>query len=177
MYCRFASRKTTFKFSWFSQESDCTDFKTPTNRGFCAMFTPKLPIQFHEHVNETVCISNLYIYIHCITVWKTEFNRLPNRKSCFLVCATPEKNSRCTFGVKEEESLHEKYRAAFAKLEVLFVNGDVRSGCCATTILKKQDAGWMIRQDDWRWLDVDFSEYVNYIFVCMFGRYFFEGWG
>lgn len=125
MYCRFASRKTTFKFPWFSQESDCTDFKTPTNRGFCAMFTPKLPIQFHEHVNETVCISNLYIYIHCITVWKTEFNRLPNRKSCFLVCATPKKKSRCTFGVKEEESLHEKYRAAFAKLEVLFVNGDV----------------------------------------------------
>lgn len=102
------------------------------------------------------------IYIHCITVWKTEST--PKPEELCLVCAAPKK-----------QTLHSwcQGRRVFAwKVPSSFrqVGGAFRQWGCQVRMLrnnnfKKQDAGWMIRQDDWRWLDVDFFSQNMFLYV------------
>lgn len=124
----------------------------------------------------------IYIYVHTciiITCLEDKINRPPNRKSCFLLLYTTKEKYVALLVFKEEESLHEKYRAAFAKLEDWgsWVNGcqAVRSGCCATIILRKQDAGW---DDTPRWLEMIGCCFFQpeYVSICFwyFGSFFLK---
>ena len=163
------------------------------------MFTPKLPIekmlalniiiyrfqigvrqvawecQWKSKFKVHAYLTHVYIqtYVHAyiiITVWKTEFNRPPNRKSCFFgATTTPQKNFTLHFWCQGRRVFAWKVPSSFRQVggadRGSGVIGDVRSGCCATIIFKKTRCWLDDTKDDWRWLDVDFFSQNMFLYV------------
>ena len=192
--------------------SDCTDFKKPTHGGFCAMFTPKLPIeemlalniiyrfqigvrqvawecQWKSKFKIKAYLTHVYIrmYVHTYIaslVGRQNSTYSQTGRVVFGVCYTQKK--RCTLWCQGRRVFAWKVPSSFRQVGGAFFFAKwtervgsmcVWSGCCATISLRKQDAGWMIRKmirDDG---NADFFRICLLLFVGMFGRYFFEGWG